>query len=310
MKKKLENLFPLPSKIEPLDLSAFGINNHEVYIKRDDLIHNIVSGNKWRKLKLHISDFLLSDKEGILTFGGTYSNHIIATAYVANYLNIPSLAVIRGEEPKNYSTTLKYCSSLGMKFIFSLRNEYKNKEVLLANILIQNNNLRSYYFIPEGGASKLGIMGCKEIVDEINIPFDEIYCDVGTGATLAGLTLAIGSSQDLIGINVLKGADYLDKEIQNMISSVDDNCINKFTLLNNYHFGGYAKNSKILIEFMREFYNKTGVKTDPIYSGKMFYALVSELRKKKKSKKIIAIHTGGLQGIEGFETRYKLKIYS
>lgn len=311
MNKNLETIFTLPSPIQPLDLSYFGIENNKVFIKRDDLIHKVISGNKWRKLKLNIAEFLKSDKKGILTFGGAYSNHILAIAYVANKLNIPSVAIVRGEKPKIFSSTLKKCKLYNMKFIFVSRNDYKNKDKILDKVLLNNSKLSSFYIIPEGGANKLGILGCTEIVKEIDLTynFDEIYCDVGTGATLAGLTLGIKPKQKIIGINVLKGAEYLEKDIQNMICSVNIKCDNKFYLLNNYHFGGYAKNNAELIHFMRDFYKHTGIKTDPIYSGKMFYALVSELKKGSDNKNILAIHSGGLQGIEGFEKRYKLKIF-
>lgn len=308
MKINVDDLFQTPSPLEPLDLEPFGIFGHEVYVKRDDLIHQIVSGNKWRKLKHNIICYTESEKKGIATFGGAHSNHIIALAFVANHLNIPSIAFIRGEKPVELSPTLKKVIELGMHIHYVQRNVYKNRNKMISWVKI---NYPSFYIVPEGGANILGVKGCKEIIKEIDLDFDEIYCDVGAGATLAGLVAGIKPSQFAKGIVVLKGAQYLEEEVQIMIKEFDNKPRKNFTLIHDYHFGGFAKKNRELEVFMKLFYDTTGIKTDPIYSGKMFYGLIKELERSTGNKKrIIALHTGGLQGVYGYEKRYDVKIYA
>ena len=304
MTKNLNNLFQLPSQLQPIDLGAFGIFNKQVFIKRDDLIHPIVSGNKWRKLKYNIQEYFAGNYTGIVTFGGAHSNHIIATSYLANFCGIPTIIIIRGEEPKKLSPTLKKCKNLGVQLNYVTREAYKS---LINNAELIDEQYLNYFVIPEGGANVFGIKGCEDIVEEINIDFDELYCDVGTGATLVGIARKLKTHQSVRGVVVLKGAEYLNNLISNLASK--KTYTNKIKLFHNYHFGGYAKNNKELVLFMRKFYDATGIKTDPIYSAKMFYGMVDQLKLNNNEKTIIALHSGGLQGIEGFEERYKLKIY-
>ena len=304
MTKDLNNLFQLPTQLDPIDLRAFGISNKQVFVKRDDLIHPIVSGNKWRKLKYNIQEYFEGNYVGVVTFGGAHSNHIMAMSYLANFYDIPTTIIIRGEQPKKLSPTLKKCKDLGAKLNYVSREAYR---VLIDNTNLSKNQYVNYFVIPEGGANSFGIKGCKDIVEEINVDFDEIYCDVGTGATLAGLVTELNKQQFVNGVVVLKGAEYLANEINKFFpNSVKSK---SYKLLHKYHFGGYAKNNNELIVFMRKFYEFTGIKTDPIYSAKMFYGMIEELKLQENEKTIIALHSGGLQGIEGFEERYKLKIY-
>ena len=304
MTKDLNKLFQLPTQLEAIDLGAFGISNKQVFVKRDDLIHPIVSGNKWRKLKYNIQEYFTGNYVGIVSFGGAHSNHIIALSYLANFYNIPTIIIIRGEQPKKASPTLKKCKNLGVELNYVSRENYK---ILLSNIELINKQYLNYFVIPEGGANNFGIRGCEDIVDEINMDFDEIYCDVGTGATLAGLANKLKNHQIVNGVVVLKGAEYLKNEINKFLNNTVKS--KYYNLLHNYHFDGYAKNNKELIIFMRKFYDLTGIRTDPIYSAKMFYGMIEQLKLQKNEKTIIALHSGGLQGIEGFEERYKLKIY-
>ena len=297
--------FNIPSPIQKLDLSEFGISNHEVWVKRDDLIHPIVSGNKWRKLKNNIDVFLASKKSHIVSMGGAFSNHLLSLSFICNKYNISNTLLVRGEKPKELNDILLSCLNYNTKLIYTERKQYSN-ESWVTDFLA--NNFQNHFFIPEGGANNLGIRGCAQIINEIDEDFDEIYCEVGTGATLMGIANALKNHQKVIGIVVLKGATQIK---ENLEFKHQDFISNKTVFLNDYHLGGYAKNSAKLIDFMRLFYSKTGIKTDPIYSGKLFYGLINQLLSDndKKPKKIIALHSGGLAGIKGFENRYKLSIF-
>jgi 1-aminocyclopropane-1-carboxylate deaminase len=304
MNQEINNLFKLPSLLEPIDLSSFGVINKHVFVKRDDLIHPVVSGNKWRKLKCNVKEYFAGNYVGIVTFGGAHSNHILAMSYLAKFYGIPTIIFVRGEKPKMLNPTLKKCYELGVELTFISRETYKR--VTTNEDSIKNKYL-DYFIISEGGANSFGIKGCKDVVKEIDLDFDEIFCDVGTGATIAGIASELNSYQKVKGVVVLKGAEYLESEINNFLLNFKHR--STYELLHNYHFGGYARNNKELIAFMRKFYEITGIKTDPIYSGKMFYGLIEQLKNENDEKTIIALHSGGLQGIEGFEQRYNLKIY-
>ena len=297
------------SPLEFLDLSKYGIYN-SVYIKRDDLIHPIVSGNKWRKLKENFSYFESLNFDGIVSLGGAYSSHILSLSYTCFQKNIPCTLIIRGEEPKIKNDILLQCLDYGAKIHYLSRSNYSNKKFINEFCSL---NYPSFLFIPEGGANKHGILGCRQIIKEINVDFDEIYCEVGTGATLSGISSVLANNQKVNGIVVLKGAKKIDESIKkNYFSSMGEAIKNNWNLIHDYHFGGYAKHNIYLINFMRDFYIKTGIKTDPIYSGKLFYALVDILQKypKERKKKILALHSGGLSGISGFEKRYNIKIFN
>ena len=194
--------------------------------------------------------------------------------------------------------------------------EYKNRKDYKNQKWIKNcgeEKYNNFFFIPEGGSNFYGIKGCQKIVNEIENDFDYIFCEVGTGATFSGIVSSLKKSQSCFGIVVLKGANKIGENISKKFESELKKPFSKNWILNhNYHLGGYAKYSEELILFMREFYKITGLITDPIYSGKMFYGLVDQLKKNQKleNKKIIALHSGGLSGIEGFEKRYKIKIFN
>ncbi len=296
-----------PSEI--LDLSSFGIHN-KIYVKRDDLIHPIVSGNKWRKLKENFEFFSFSKFEGIISLGGAYSSHILSLSYVCFKKKIPCALIIRGEKPKVKNDILIQCLKYGAKLHFCSRSQYSNQHWISDFFL---GNYPSFFFIPEGGANKFGISGCRKVIQELKVDFDEIYCDVGTGATLSGLSLELDKNQFLKGIVVLKGDFDLEKKIkENYFLQTGLEIRNNWSLIHNYHFGGYAKYNEVLIEFMRQLYFQTGIKTDPIYSGKLFFGLIDQLRKNPslRNKKIVVLHSGGLTGIKGFEKRYGIKIFN
>ena len=203
-------MFSLPSPLQKLDLSVFGVDQ-KVYVKRDDLIHTIVSGNKWRKLKQNLDYFFKSSKKGIVSLGGAYSSHVLALSYLCKQNDIPLVLLIRGQRPKQLSNILEQCIEHKSKLIFLDRTDYSDSSYV-SNLVAKN--WTNYFFIPEGGANKWGILGCQEIINELGLKFNEIYCEVGSGATLAGLSAACSEQQIVKGIVVLKGAHDIDMDIK------------------------------------------------------------------------------------------------
>lgn len=280
----------------------------ELWIKREDKIHEFVSGNKFRKLKYNISEAKRLQKQTLLTFGGAYSNHIVATAVAANLSGLKSIGIIRGEELANNldaivkeNNTLKVAQDNGMKFHFISRETYRNKNnpKFIDDL---NNKFGDFYLIPEGGTNDLAIRGCEEILSIEDEKFDYICTAVGTGGTISGITNSTKSHQKVIGFPALKG-EFLNKEIPKFTEK--DN----WELNLKYHFGGYGKFNEDLIRFINNFRNQTTIVLDPIYTGKMLYGIVDMVKKEKfkRGSKILAIHTGGIQGIDGFNKRLKKK---
>ncbi len=269
-------------------------NENSLFIKRDDLIDPFISGNKWRKLKYILLDAASKNKTHLVTFGGAYSNHLLATAAAAAKYQLKATAFVRGEEISNEMLAL--CKIFGMQLHFTDRESYKNKLELFEKHYKNDENA---YFVDEGGASKEATIGCAEIINELTEPFDYIFCAAGTGTTAAGLLKGInqlGLDSQLHVVPVLKGGDFIRQEISNY-----EQDLSKLQLHTDYHFGGYAKTSQELICFIKDFTSQTGILIDPIYTGKMFYAINDLISKKQISKdaKILAIHTGGLFGILG-----------
>ncbi|NOQ70497.1 MAG: pyridoxal-phosphate dependent enzyme [Crocinitomix sp.] len=293
----------LPSKLELIDYELFNSFNIKCYIKRDDQIHGEISGNKWRKLNLNIEKYKQGKYDGILTFGGAYSNHIHATAAVGRDAGIPTIGIIRGQELTTTSNaTLKAAADAGMQLIFVNREEYSwryerdYKELLRrqhGNVLV----------IEEGGANYLGLMGCTAIVAEIDIEPDYYILASGTGTTAAGVLLAV-NSEKVISVPVLKKGDFIRDEISSLLTIAglgEDEIAEKMqqlTLATNYHFGGYGKFNETLISFINEVYKDTGIKLDQVYTGKMFYALCDLVKKGEipDGSTVVVVHTGGLQG--------------
>lgn len=277
----------------------------QLYIKREDLLHPEVSGNKFRKLKYNLLEARNSNFDSLLTFGGAHSNHIAATAAAGKHFGFQSIGVIRGEELENsrekWSPTLKYAESCGMKFKFISREEYREKETPeFINKL--KNYFDDFYLVPEGGTNELAIKGCAEILSEEDKDFHFICSSVGTGGTLAGLINAATDSQKVLGFSALN-SDYLKDAISNMVDS--SHC----ELILNYHFGGYAKVDEQLINFMNDFSKKYKINLDPVYTGKLLFGIFDLIKQGyfPANSKILAIHTGGLQGIEGMNRFLKKK---
>lgn len=285
--------------IEDEELKAFHV---KLYIKREDLIHPFISGNKWRKLKYNFLEARKSGFKKILTFGGAFSNHINAVAAAGNEFGFETMGIIRGEECFPLNSTLSFASNKGMRLIFVERHEYKKgiPEKVKDRLNLQ---LGEYYIIPEGGTNQLAVKGVSEIVGEIPIKFDYLCSPVGTGGTLAGLISSVKEFQfSVLGFSSLKNADYLKPTI----SELSNNNERNWQIFNDYSFGGYAKFDEKLVQFINDFKSRYQIQLDPIYTGKMLFGLFDLIKNGyfKKGSTIIAIHTGGLQGIVGFNQRF------
>ena len=318
------------SPIVKLDDDLLRSNKLNLYVKRDDLIHPIVHGNKWRKLKYNIEAFKASGFSQILTFGGAFSNHIHATAAAGQLFNIPTIGIIRGERIDPLSPTLIFAEKCGMKLHFVSRQTYRDKEILLNEL---RNLYGDFYHLPEGGTNTYAVRGCTEIVEEVNIQLGFLpnyFCVAcGTGGTLSGILSAVEPMQKVVGFSVLKNDDMFS-EVTNILqtsfvtktelTNTPFNLTNKKVLPTNwclnteYNFGGYAKWTTYFIEFINDFKIKYGIALDPIYNGKMFYGVFDLIKKGyfEKNASIVLVHTGGLQGVEGFNDfvlkKHKLSI--
>jgi len=276
----------------------------ELFIKREDLIHPAISGNKFRKLKYNLIEAKNEGYHTLLTFGGAYSNHIAAVAGAGKEHGFKTIGIIRGEELKNdigENPTLHFAQECGMELKFVSRSEYRNKH---NNSFI--NELKTeygdFYLLPEGGTNELAVKGCEEILTQEDAKFDFVCCPVGTGGTISGLINCSQLGQQVLGFPALKG-DFLKDEILKFANN------NQWELVCDYHFGGYAKVNKELIHFINDFKINTDVPLDPVYTGKMMFGILDMVKNGyfKKGIKILAIHTGGLQGIEGMNIKNKNK---
>ena len=302
----------LPSPLKKLSDPLFKKAGIQVFAKRDDLIDSEISGNKWRKLKFNIQR---AGDMPILTFGGAFSNHIAATAATCFRLNRKSIGIIRGERTQKLNNTLQQAEDYGMHLHFISRSDYrlKNDPEFIESL---HEKIGSFFLVPEGGANIYGVKGCRDIVNEIDQPFDYLVSAMGTGTTLAGMLIASKINQQQIGIPVLKNGEFLLNDIHSMVLDYSTKFNQSppdsgFKLFTNYHHGGYARISNELIDFMRYFNQQHGIKTDPVYSGKSAFALYDLVKKFffTRGSTVIWLHCGGLQGIEGIEKRYNLKVF-
>ena len=282
----------------------FSRNNVHVSIKREDLIHPIVSGNKFRKLKYNLLAAKNQKHTKLLTFGGAFSNHIAAVAFAGKENGFETVGIIRGDELKDKiqeNPTLKFAQECGMQFEFVTRNQYQNKtNSEFLNYL--QNKYGNYYLIPEGGTNELAVKGCEEILNENDSEFNIICTCVGTGGTILGLINSSNQNQKILGFPALKG-EFLQDEIRIFANK------NNWQLINNYHFGGYGKINDELITFMNAFFLEYKILLDPIYTAKMFYGVIDLINKNyfPENSKILMIHSGGLQGIQGINNILKKK---
>ncbi|WP_281636126.1 1-aminocyclopropane-1-carboxylate deaminase/D-cysteine desulfhydrase [Flavobacterium marginilacus] len=288
------------NQILPLELP----NGISLEIKREDLLHPFISGNKFRKMKYNLIQAKSENQETLLTFGGAYSNHIAAVAYAGKEQGFKTIGIIRGDELGDKITenpTLKFAQECGMEFEFVTREAYRHKtEFDFIAGLKQKFGL--FYLVPEGGTNKYAIKGCEEILTEEDANFDYVCLAVGTGGTISGIINSVLPHQKVLGFPALKG-DFLKDEIRKFARSENWN------LVTDYHFGGYGKVNEELIQFINRFYKETQVPLDPVYTGKMVFGVMDLIHKNyfPDNAKILLIHTGGLQGIQGMNTFLKKK---
>ncbi len=289
---KLEETFK-PSILTKIDeplCAKFGI---ELWMKRDDLLHPIISGNKWRKLKFILDHALYSGADTIISMGGMYSNHLHALAYVGKALGLKTIAYVRGEEPVVLTPTLVDLSSWGMELRFISRTDYRQLRHYKGYLDLPGIKPQQYW-LPEGGAQVLALSGVAELVKEIEVAYDWLCVPCGTGTTLAGLIAATDDKVSVLGFAALKNASFLNADVSSLLKQNKSN----WQINLDYHFGGFASTTPELLNFMSDFQAKTTIQLEPIYTGKMMYALYDLIRKGHFSagQRIIAVHTGGLQG--------------
>jgi 1-aminocyclopropane-1-carboxylate deaminase/D-cysteine desulfhydrase-like pyridoxal-dependent ACC family enzyme len=278
---------PDPKKIttDKINDPLFQDKNVQLDVLRLDKIHPVISGNKWFKLKYHLDNFNAGNYKGILTFGGAWSNHIVATACACYLQKIKCAGIIRGEKPLQFSSSLLEAANyeMDLKFISREKYSHKNSDAFLEPI---KKEFPGYYIVPEGGAGKEGEKGAGEILQYADgNNYTHIACAIGTGTMYNGLKQAASPAQDILGIIVLKGWKEESKQ-------------DKARLFLNYHFGGYAKYDQTLLDFMNDLFRLTYIPTDFVYTGKLAYAIFDLVKKDQfvPGSKILMIHSGGLQG--------------
>jgi 1-aminocyclopropane-1-carboxylate deaminase len=287
------------SPVQQINHKLFAERDLLVYIKRDDLIHPIISGNKWRKLKYLLTKAQSLHKTHLVTFGGAYSNHLLATAAAAAKFGFKATGIVRGEEVNN--DTLFMCRLHGMNLIFTDRESYRDKQALFNKFFANDEQA---FFINEGGASPEAAKGCSELVDELTETYDHIFCAAGTGTMAAGIINGLTQHQLPTVANIIpvfKNGGFIADEVDKLLTAPAS-----YQLHTDYHFGGYGKVNNALITFIKTFVADTGILVDPIYTGKMMYAIF-DLAKKDHfapGSRILAVHSGGIWGLLGMKDKF------
>lgn len=282
-------------KVDHLESQLLDQLEIKLSVIRLDLIHPIISGNKLFKLFYFLQDAKKNPQKQIITFGGAYSNHLVATAYAGKQAGLKTIGIVRGEKPAQLSHSLQNCLEYGMQLKFISRQEYDQKETAA----FQQTLLTEFgdtIIIPEGGYNAIGAKGAALISNYIDDNTTHICCALGTATTVAGLVSAAKKDQQVIAVPVLKGLNDIHERISFLLG--DDPYKSSLQIMDNYHFGGYAKYSPELIAFMNDLYKQYQLPTDFVYTAKLFFAIFDAINKNKfpKGSKIICLHTGGLQG--------------
>ncbi len=287
----------LPTPLQPLIDEVTLQAAIRLFIKRDDLIHPTVSGNKWRKLKYTLEDAQKRGSRTLLTFGGAWSNHLYATAAAGKALGLKTIGFVRGEEyQQKLTATLAFCRAQEMELHYISRGNYRRKDEQDFREYL-NQKFDQPYFIPEGGSTALALPGVGELVLETEIQLntkpDFFAVAAGTGGTAAGI---LATSTPTLAFSALKNGGFLKNEILDLVK--EDRKAKYLQLFTDYHFGGYARHKPELLDFMQEFEQKHKILIEHVYTGKMLFGLYDLIKKDffKKGTTIVAIHTGGLQG--------------
>lgn len=280
--------------IEPIQSPILAAHHIHLNILRLDKIHPIISGNKWFKLKENFKRAISLEHSTILTFGGAYSNHLIATAAASKLFGLQSVGLVRGFHGKQIkTTTLLHCERLGMQLHFISREDYQKKDTedFIAHL---KNQFSNPYIIPEGGDNDDGIKGAQSIAAYIPKDSNLVSLAIGSGTTFCGIRNALPDHIAMMGFPVMKHGEYLHQKMGKNINAGLEN----WQLVTDYHFGGFAKHTQELIDFMNDFYNETNIPLDFVYNAKMMYGIFDLVRKNTipPHTKILCIHTGGLQG--------------
>ncbi len=290
-------------KVNDTFITERGIN---LYMKREDLNHPELSGNKWHKLKYNLLEAKKAGHTTLLTFGGAYSNHIYATASAGKLFGLKTIGIIRGEEHLPLNPTLSFATECGMEIHYVDRKTYRNKtdEKFIDEL---HKKFGSFYLIPEGGTNHLAVKGAGEIINSVKVKFDRIFCACGTGGTIAGLIAGLNGKARATGVSVLKGGGFLADSVKELLNSTGNAERDNWEILLDYHFGGYAKINKELVEFVKRFVEINDTPIEPIYTGKMLFAIYDLIKRDeiKENETVIALHTGGLQGLAGMESKMK-----
>ena len=291
----------LPSPIEELQHPLLTEKKIQLFVKRDDLIHPDIMGNKWRKLKYNIEEVKKQGKNGLVTMGGAYSNHIYATAAAGEVFGLQTFGIIRGDELNNKSNpTLRFASEKSMQLRFVDRKTFRE---IREHPELLSQEFADWYFLPEGGTNELAVKGCSELPNEIKMDYSLIVLPIGTGGTFCGVLNGVSDHQTVLGISSLKG-DFVKREVKELINQFGIDKSN-YEVNTEYHFGGYGKTKRELIDFINWFKEFFGVPLDPIYTGKTFFAVWDMIKTDKfeENLRIVLLHTGGLQGISGFNRK-------
>lgn len=293
--RELEKILA-PAPLTQIADAEFSRRQIELWLKRDDLLHPVVSGNKWRKLKYVLNHAMHLGADTIVSMGGPYSNHLHALAFACKLLDLKSIAYIRGERPARLTPTLKDLEDWGVELRFVSRGEYRQLREFKSHDSLPDLKAGQYW-VPEGGSTELALRGVGEAVAEIDLDFDVLVTACGTGATLAGLIANVPTSTRVLGVAALKGAGFLVYDIQQMLESQGLTRYN-WQLALDYHCGGFGKTTPELLDFIRQFQAKHGVPLEPIYTGKALLAIFDLLKEDyfKTGERVVMLHTGGLQG--------------
>ncbi len=293
------------SPVQEIRLPMLETAGVQLLVKREDMNHPFVSGNKWWKLRYNLEE-AIRQKKKILTFGGAYSNHLYATAAAANELSIESIGIVRGELTLPLNPTLAFVKKNGMTLEYVSREQYRTKtsEDFIRGL---HNRFGDFYLIPEGGTNSLAIKGCIELAQELKtIAHDQLILPVGTGGTITGLIIGFEGKHKIIGVSVLKG-DFLEEEILHLLSKEKkgDEAYGNWRVLTSYHHGGYGRVSRELVEFMHMMREGNNLPLDPVYTCKLLWAVMEEVKKGSfaRGTTILALHTGGLQGSAAHDVR-------
>jgi 1-aminocyclopropane-1-carboxylate deaminase len=283
----------LPSPLQELSDELLHDHKVRVLLKREDLIHAEIPGNKWRKLRYNLVAAADSGSRTLLTFGGAYSNHIRATAAAGHYFGFSTIGVIRGEEHLPLNPSLAYAVNRGMTLAYLDRTTYRSKE---SSVVMDSLRARfgDFYAVPEGGSNELGVRGCAEVPGEVDADFDLICCPCGSGGTLAGVAAGLDPGQRAIGFSAIRGGEYLANEIDRLQRRTFERSSGNWVLEHEFHFGGFARTTDELAAFIKAFRARHGVELDRVYVAKMMYGLFATIRRGdiEPGSTLVALVTG------------------